>query len=183
MGQLYEIFDVDEETPVQYVGVYTMRWRPEWGEPEAMFREVDEPQHCTHPAACIVSSDEGTSYCGWCADVARLREWVDDLQSGMYINCVYCGHRYGPNDGAPASMAEVLHEHIRQCPAHPLRACEAERDLLREEAPRLRAVLDDLLVAAHVIVEDVVTWPIMPEDANLDNLSDAVANARGVLYP
>ena len=28
--------------------------------------------------------------------MAMLRQWIDDLQSGMYINCVYCGHRYGP---------------------------------------------------------------------------------------
>ncbi len=45
----------------------------------------------------------------------RLQEWVNDLQSGMYVNCVYCGHRYGPNNETPAIMSEVLYEHIRQC--------------------------------------------------------------------
>lgn len=50
----------------------------------------------------------------------KLREWVNDLQSGMFINCVYCGHRYGPNDEVPASMADVLKEHIPQCPEHPM---------------------------------------------------------------
>ena len=39
---LYQRFDVDEETPVQFLGVYTTRWRPEWGAPEAMFREYEE---------------------------------------------------------------------------------------------------------------------------------------------
>ena len=55
----------------------------------------------------------------------QLEGWVNDLQSGMYINCVYCGHRYGPNAEVPASMADVLKEHIEQCSAHPL--SEAKR--------------------------------------------------------
>ena len=38
---LYQRFDVDEETPVQFVAVHPLRWRPEWGEPTDMFREVD----------------------------------------------------------------------------------------------------------------------------------------------
>jgi hypothetical protein len=49
-----------------------------------------------------------------------LLQWVDDLQSGMFINCVYCGHRYGPQDEVPASMADVLKQHIAQCPNHPM---------------------------------------------------------------
>ena len=35
----YEALDVDETTPVQYVGVYVMRWQPEWGNPTVAFRE------------------------------------------------------------------------------------------------------------------------------------------------
>ena len=54
------------------------------------------------------------------AEVERLQQWVNDLQSGMYINCVYCGHRYGPDPGTPVAMAEVLKRHIEQCPSHPL---------------------------------------------------------------
>ena len=53
------------------------------------------------------------------AEIERLRQWVNDLQSGMYINCVYCGHRYGPRDEVPATMTDVLKEHIEQCPEHP----------------------------------------------------------------
>lgn len=29
---------------------------------------------CGHPAACVESSDEGTSFCRWCEDVGRLTE-------------------------------------------------------------------------------------------------------------
>jgi hypothetical protein len=40
--KLYRRFDPDEETPVQCVGVHPLRWRPEWGEPDAMFREAED---------------------------------------------------------------------------------------------------------------------------------------------
>lgn len=57
-----------------------------------------------------------------------LRQWVNDLQSGMYVNCVYCGHRYGPQDQVPCTMADVLKEHIEQCPKHPLKKLSDEYD-------------------------------------------------------
>jgi len=60
------------------------------------------------------------------ADNKRLQQWVDDLQSGMYVNCVYCGHRYGPEDKVPSSMADALKAHIEQCPKHPMSALKAE---------------------------------------------------------
>lgn len=52
--------------------------------------------------------------------IDRLKAWVNDLQSGMYVNCVYCGHRYGPKDDVPVAMAEILKEHVAQCPHHPM---------------------------------------------------------------
>lgn len=54
------------------------------------------------------------------ADNERLQNWINDLQSGMYINCVYCGHQYGPDTEVPASMADVLKEHVEKCPEHPM---------------------------------------------------------------
>lgn len=74
-------------------------------------------------------------------EVERLRQWVADLQSGMWINCVYCGHRYGPADITPATvpaaanaptMAEALRAHIEQCPDHPMSALKAENARLSE---------------------------------------------------
>ncbi|MDE2232526.1 MAG: hypothetical protein KGJ90_00140 [Patescibacteria group bacterium] len=62
--------------------------------------------------------------------VQEMAKWVNDLQSGMFINCVYCGHRYGPSDEVPASMADVLKAHVEQCPKHPMSALKAERDEL-----------------------------------------------------
>jgi len=68
-------------------------------------------------------------------EIADLRKWVNDLQSGMYINCVYCGHRYGPKDEVPASMADVLKKHIEKCPKHPMSA-------LHKEVSRLKSIID-----------------------------------------
>ena len=66
------------------------------------------------------------------AENERLEQWVSDCQAGMYINCVYCGHRYGPDSEVPAAMADVLKEHIEQCPKHPMSKLKAENERLRE---------------------------------------------------
>ncbi len=72
------------------------------------------------------------------AEVERLQQWIHDLQSGMYINCVYCGHRYGPADNVPATMADVLKKHVEQCPKHPMSELRAERDELKRELEAAR---------------------------------------------
>ncbi len=53
-------------------------------------------------------------------EIKELNNWINDLQAGMYVNCVYCGYRYGSDSEVPASMADVLKEHIEKCPKHPL---------------------------------------------------------------
>lgn len=40
--RLYQAFDTDYEEPVQFAAVHVIRWRPEWGEPALLFREVDD---------------------------------------------------------------------------------------------------------------------------------------------
>ena len=54
------------------------------------------------------------------AALRQAENWIADLQSGMYVNCVYCGHRYGPSKTTPVSMADVLKAHIENCPEHPM---------------------------------------------------------------
>jgi len=66
------------------------------------------------------------------AENERLKKWISDLQSGMYINCVYCGHRYGPKSETPVSMADISKEHIEKCPEHPMSHLKAEYDRLRK---------------------------------------------------
>lgn len=68
------------------------------------------------------------------AEIARLKGWVGDLQSGMYVNCVYCGHRFGPGETTPVSMADALKEHVERCPEHPMSQLRAELESARELA-------------------------------------------------
>lgn len=67
----------------------------------------------------------------------RLKQWVDDLQSRMFVNCVYCGHRYGPQHRTPITMADVLKQHIEQCPEHPMSTLKKQRDMLLAAAQSL----------------------------------------------
>ncbi len=77
----------------------------------------------------------------------RLEDWVRDLLSGMYVNCVYCGHRYGPREhavaapGAPTDMAAALTAHVSACPSHPLSAARARIAELEAENEELRSQL------------------------------------------
>lgn len=54
------------------------------------------------------------------AEITRLKAWIADLQNGMYVNCVYCGHRYGPGDEVPVAFADALKQHIAVCEKHPM---------------------------------------------------------------
>lgn len=68
---------------------------------------------------------------------AALR-WVDDLQADMYINCVYCGHRYGPDSEVPATMADALKEHVESCPKHPMSELRATIESVKALVERWR---------------------------------------------
>ena len=76
-------------------------------------------------------------------EIKRLDAWVNDLQSGMYINCVYCGHRYGPQDKVPCSMAEALKKHIEQCPKHPMSALKQDLAATNKVIEGVRTVISD----------------------------------------
>lgn len=71
----------------------------------------------------------------------RLHRWVSDLQRGTYVNCVYCGHRYGPESDTPSSMADVLKEHIEQCTEHPMSKLKQEFEQLKAQAAEMREAL------------------------------------------
>jgi hypothetical protein len=63
----------------------------------------------------------------------RLTNWVNDLQSKLYVNCVYCGHRYGPVGETPVAIADVLKTHIESCPQHPMSALKKELERISSE--------------------------------------------------
>jgi len=97
--------------------------------------EADENDECPRCGEETVPEIGWATWRRTAAELARFRPWVDDLQAGCYINCVYCGHRYGPDDEVPATMAQVLKDHIAVCPEHPLSAA-ARRVAELEEALR-----------------------------------------------
>lgn len=81
-------------------------------------------------ASATLTPDEFGAIQGLIDDNERLRSHVADLQSGMYINRVYCGHRYGPDPGTLVAMADVLRAHIEACPEHPMSKLRAEFGVL-----------------------------------------------------
>jgi hypothetical protein len=101
--------------------------------PAKLFCEVVEEAEAALDAAMVREASVIVD----AADRARLEQWIADLQSGLYVNCVYCGHRYGPGETTPVSMADALKAHVEKCPEHPmaklraaalelLAACEAD---------------------------------------------------------
>lgn len=126
----------------------------------AMFTDEDGASHavpcdmCEENAATVLTYGNDQRE----AERARMQEWVDDLQSGMYINCVYCGHRYGPADEVPSTMADVLKEHIERCPDHPMSKLreallEAEED--RDEERRLRLCAENDMHNMETQIEEL----------------------------
>lgn len=86
-------------------------------------------------------------------EIEQLERWIDDCQSGMYINCVYCGHRYGPNDGDHlVSMRDALQEHIEICPKHPMSKLKeriAELEGSKNEWDEENAIINNIWVKLY----------------------------------
>lgn len=93
------------------------------------------------------------------AEVERLTAWVNDLQSGMYVNCVYCGHRYGPESTTPVAMAGVLKAHIEQCPKHPMSALKARVEVLEAALRPFADFADEVEQAFTMPLPDAYTSP------------------------
>lgn len=77
-------------------------------------------------------------------EIRRLKRHVADLQSGMYVNCVYCGHRYGPSDSTEVTQADALKRHVANCPEHPLARVLDAVSTSEIELQRLLTRWDDL---------------------------------------
>lgn len=128
------------------------------------------------------STDHQESWCEVCRSVERselqqenkrLAAWIDDLQAGAYINCVYCGHRYGPDDEIPSTMAQVLKEHIEVCPEHPMSALKAENKRLQE----------DVVWEGKAYVDGFGRIRFLPETEGSYYVSDDAAITEEMFYP
>lgn len=104
------------------------------------------------------------------AEITRLRGWVNDLQSGMYVNCVYCGHRYGPKETTPVTMADALKAHVETCPHHPMaqrRGVEKAAERVREQWTSKHIVRTPLELAVVELIMAMSPPATEPPDAAL----------------
>lgn len=81
-----------------------------------------------------------------------LQRWINDLQSQLYINCVYCGHRYGPNE--KEVPADALRQHVACCPEHPMAelvaSCKEAVEAIGDEmSPTLNRIYRILTLAIN----------------------------------
>jgi len=114
-------------------------------------------------------------------EISRLRKWIDDCQTGMYINCVYCGFRYGPRDVVPAtlkdkatpSMQKALQQHIEICPEHPMSKLKKENEEIIAENKRLDAETKQ----CHAIDNKLITERMQLRREN-ERLKGQVAELR-----
>lgn len=111
------------------------------------FLKVIGYHRCDSPAcncgAWHRTRPQGVTVADLLAEVKRLGGWVDDLQSGMYINCVYCGHRYGPQDNVPSTMAAALKQHVERCKKHPMSALKTANEHMQAVIEAAEADLVD----------------------------------------
>ena len=70
-------------------------------------------------------------------EIKELNNWINDLQAGMYVNCVYCGYRFSNPEVFP-TIQEVLHEHMENCSKHPLFKAN-------QELKRLNSIIKTLI--------------------------------------
>ena len=99
---------------------------------------ADEQEYCT--IALIDEYDEtiaqaiceaGMALIKLQADNEQLQQWIYELQSGLYINCVYCGFNYGPKESTAPTMQQALYDHIKVCEKHPLSKALVEIERLK----------------------------------------------------
>lgn len=100
-----------------------------------------DPSTCDHDVTCATCGTRWPPSTGHTVrfdpasmptDALVLQRWVRDLQSGMSLNCVYCGFRHEGRTDVPA--VDALTAHVQVCPHHPLAALRrAVRQLLEAE--------------------------------------------------
>jgi len=132
METLYRRIEIKEGNstePVQYVGVYTLNWQREWGEPEVAFTEeeppsqeqvtVDEINELIQPHAITLEHGEKAAQ-----DVHDLVHSKEAKPVGEEKNCKWtydedhcyydtnCGKSYGLIDG---TLKENSHIYCPYC--------------------------------------------------------------------
>ena len=96
-------------------------------------------------------------------EIESLQQWIRDVQGKTFVNCIYCGHRYGAASITPVALADIMKQHVAQCPKHPLsvtkKSLEEAATLLETvsiNAERQRRVLKWLGDGTVTVPPDVV---------------------------
>jgi len=111
-------------------------------------------------------------------EIKRLTEWIGDLQSGLYVNCIYCGHRYPP--GTPDVRDQALYNHIKDCLYHPL--SKALDQIV--ELKKTRAALAELMIVAdklHRTAEELPLGMYPDIDISFDKLLEEIYHAKNII--
>lgn len=77
-----------------------------------------------HEATRLLFPEDGPVSRRWIAQFITNR-WARETQ---VLRCAYCPQTYPP--GTPATQHDLLTEHIKVCPKHPMRDVERDRDAL-----------------------------------------------------
>lgn len=95
------------------------------------------------------------------SEILRYDAWIEDILSEKYVNCAYCGHRYGKENDS-ANM-EAVRKHVENCSKHPM-AKEKERadkaEALARELVELLKEADNLIGLASYLISDINLYTI-----------------------
>ncbi|MBF0350923.1 MAG: hypothetical protein HQM11_07805 [SAR324 cluster bacterium] len=92
---------------------------------------------------------------------------------GRVLTCVYCGHEY-PQEN-PAWGNEVLTDHIRVCPKHPMRKAESDIALLRNALAGMVGVSDKAELEQMEMAVRVIPAPEADKIASLNAIHALLA--------
>ncbi len=140
-----EGYIVEAETMSQAIYFWRAHVQALWGDD---YEGNEEPESCNllHDEA-VITNPENTY-----RETLRLRRWVSDLQAGMYVNCVYCGHRYGPVSETAVSQADILKKHISVCLEHPLRFEKQNVKLMEDCLNRIIGLCKKCNTFGHIAI-------------------------------
>lgn len=93
--------------------------------------------------------------------------------SERILTCVYCGHEY-PQD-TPAHGAQELTDHIKTCPAHPLRKAEADIALLRSALVGLLQAEDEAELRGMEAAIRLMPLPDLDKAASINAIHAVLA--------
>lgn len=77
--------------------------------------------------------------------LAQMEQWIDDLQSGLYVNCVYCGYNFGQKDAVDESMRTSLQNHMETCPKHPMSILKQRNEKLEGFRTEIENLLEKIV--------------------------------------